>query len=47
LGEADYIRLLCAVHTHLRAPLILVWDNLNHHVSAVMRQFVADHDGPL
>ena len=24
--EADYIRLLCAVHTQLRAPLIVVWD---------------------
>jgi putative transposase len=44
LGEADYMRLLCAVHTQLHAPLILSWDNLNHHVSAVMRQFVADHD---
>jgi transposase len=28
----------------LRAPLLLVWDNLNHHVSAVMRAFVNDHD---
>jgi hypothetical protein len=44
LGEADYMRLLCAVHTQLRAPLILVWDNLNHHVSAAMRGFVDDHD---
>jgi putative transposase len=44
LGEADYMRLLCAVHTDLRAPLILIWDNLNHHVSAAMRQFVDDHD---
>lgn len=44
LGEADYIRLLCAVHTQLRAPLILIWDNLNHHVSAVMREFVDAHD---
>ena len=24
--------------------VILVWDNLNHHVSAVMRAFVDDHD---
>jgi putative transposase len=44
LGEQDYMRLLCAVHTELRAPLILVWDNLHHHVSATMRQFVDDHD---
>ncbi len=44
LGEQDYMRLLCAVHTQLRAPLILIWDNLNHHVSAVMREFVDAHD---
>jgi len=44
LGEADYMRLVCAVHAQLRAPIILIWDNINHHVSAVMRQFVADHD---
>jgi len=42
--EADYIRLLCAVHAQLRAPLILIWDNLNSHISATMRQFVDDHD---
>jgi putative transposase len=44
LGEDDYIRLLCAVHTQLHAPIILVWDNLNQHVSTAMRQFVAGHD---
>jgi putative transposase len=43
LGEVDYIRLLRAVHADLRVPLILIWDNLNHHVSATMRQFVDDH----
>jgi hypothetical protein len=43
-GEADYMRLLCAVYAQLRAPIILVWDNLNHHVSAVMRAFVDAHD---
>jgi hypothetical protein len=44
LGEADYMHLLCAVHAQLRAPLILIWDNLNHHVSVAMRAFVDDHD---
>ncbi|MBW6439259.1 transposase [Actinoplanes hulinensis] len=43
-GEADYMRLLCAVHAQLRAPIILIWDNLNHHVSAVMRAFVIARD---
>jgi len=42
-NEADYMQLLCAVHAQLRAPIILVWDNLNHHVSAVMRAFVDAH----
>jgi transposase len=32
------------VRTQLRAPVILIWDNLNHHVSAVMRAFVDAHD---
>jgi len=44
LGETDYIRLLCAVHAQLRAPIVLVWDNDNRHVSAVMQRFVAGHD---
>lgn len=38
--EADYIALLRSVHAQLRAPLIVVWDNINHHVSAVMREFI-------
>ncbi|MFC4063419.1 transposase [Actinoplanes subglobosus] len=37
------MRMLCSVHAQLRAPIILVWDNLNHHVSAVMRAFVDAH----
>jgi len=44
LREHDYMQLLCAVHAQLRAPIILVWDNLNHHVSAGMREFVERHD---
>ena len=44
LRERDYIGLLTSVHAQLRAPLILVWDNVNHHVSADMRAFVEDHD---
>jgi transposase len=32
------------VHAQLRTPLVLVWDNINHHVSAVMRAFVDAHD---
>ncbi|MER6503145.1 hypothetical protein ABT218_28230 [Streptomyces sp. NPDC001455] len=33
LGEADYIRLLDGAHQLLKAPLIVVWDRLNTHIS--------------
>ncbi len=44
LREADYLGLLVAVHTQLRAPIILIWDNLHQHLSAPIQQFVAAHD---
>jgi hypothetical protein len=34
--EADYARLLDAAHRQLGGPIVLVWDNLNTHVSAAM-----------
>jgi putative transposase len=43
LSEADYAALLSAAHHQLHAPLILIWDNLNTHVSRRMRAFVAAH----
>lgn len=39
-NEYDYIRLLDAAHQQLRAPIVLVWDNLNTHKSAVMRRLI-------
>ncbi|MET8954891.1 transposase [Streptomyces sp. NPDC004533] len=39
--EADYARLLDAAHQQLGGPIVLVWDNLNSHVSAAMRRFIA------
>jgi hypothetical protein len=39
--EADYARLLDAAHQQLVGPLVLVWDNLNTHVSRAMRKLVA------
>jgi putative transposase len=39
--EHDYIRLLDAAHQQLRAPIVLVWDNLNTHKSALMRRLTA------
>jgi putative transposase len=31
--ETDYARLLDAAHQQLAGPIILIWDNLNTHVS--------------
>jgi len=39
--EANYARLLNAAHQQLRGPIVLVWDNLNAHVSAAMAGLVA------
>jgi transposase len=37
MSEADYAELVTAAHHELNAPVILIWDNLNTHVSALMR----------
>ena len=37
MSEADYAELVTAAHHQLHAPVILIWDNLNTHISAVMR----------
>jgi DDE superfamily endonuclease len=39
--EADYAALLDAAHQQLGGPIVLIWDNLNTHVSAVMAELVA------
>ena len=39
--EADYAALLDAAHQQLGGPIVLVWDNLNTHVSAAMAELVA------
>ena len=43
MSEADYAALVTAAHRALKAPVILVWDNLNTHRSKVMRQFTGAH----
>jgi hypothetical protein len=43
MSEADYASLVTAAHNQLHAPIILVWDNLNTHISAAMRAFIAAH----
>jgi DDE superfamily endonuclease len=41
LTEADYAALLDAAHRQLGGPIVLVWDNLNTHVSAEMEKIIA------
>jgi transposase len=42
--EADYARFLDAAHQQLGGPVVLVWDNLNTHVSRAMRELIAARD---
>jgi DDE superfamily endonuclease len=42
--ETDYARLLDAAHQQLAGPLVVVWDNLNAHVSSRMTELVASRD---
>ena len=43
LSEADYAGLITAAHNQLHAPVILCWDNLNTHISGVMRTMLHAH----
>ncbi len=42
--ETGYARLLDAAHQQLDGPLVVVWDNLNTHVSGVMAGLIAARD---
>jgi DDE superfamily endonuclease len=42
--ETDYARFLDAAHQQLHGPVVLVWDNLNTHVSGAMRELIAARD---
>jgi DDE superfamily endonuclease len=42
--EASYAHLLDAAHQQLGGPLVVVWDNLNTHVSAAMTALIAARD---
>lgn len=41
---SDYRDLLIAAHRRLGGPIVLIWDNLNTHLTAGMRAFIADQD---
>jgi transposase len=43
-AEAYYARLLDAAHQPLGGPVVVVWDNLNSHVSATIAELVAARD---
>lgn len=40
----DYRDLIQAAHQQLGGPIVLVWDNLNTHLTAGMRRYIADRD---
>jgi putative transposase len=43
MSEADYAGLVTAAHRYLNAPVIVIWDNLNTHLSRKMRTFTTGH----
>jgi hypothetical protein len=45
MSEEDYADLITAAHQELQAPVILIWDRLNTHISAAMRAFISSHPG--
>jgi putative transposase len=42
--ETDFARLLDAAHQQLGGPIVLVWGNLNAHVSGAMMGLIAARD---
>ena len=43
MSEADYADLITAAHCYLDAPIIVIRDNLNTHLSRKMRAFTTGH----
>lgn len=43
-AETDYANLLDAAHQYLGAEIVVIWDNLNTHISAAMRRLIAGRD---
>ncbi|WSP93539.1 transposase [Streptomyces sp. NBC_01233] len=44
MSERDFIALIDGTHHLVRAPIVLVWDRLNTHVSRRMQVLVAERD---
>ncbi len=43
-GERDFIALIDGAHQLVKAPIVLVWDRLNTHVSRRMRQLITERE---
>jgi hypothetical protein len=44
IGERDFIALIDGVHHLVKAPIVLVWDRLNTHVSHAMRELISQRE---
>jgi hypothetical protein len=44
MGERDFIALIDGMHHLVKAPIVLVWDRLNTHVSKAMGELVAQRE---
>ncbi len=44
MGERDFIALIDGVHQLVKAPIVLVRDRLNTHVSRAMGELIAEHE---
>ncbi|MEU5092678.1 transposase [Streptomyces sp. NPDC021356] len=44
MGEGDFIALVDGVHQLVKAPIRLVWDHLDTHVSHAMRKLIAERE---
>jgi transposase len=43
MSEQNYAALITAAHRYLNAPVIVIWDNLNTHLSRKMRTLTTGH----
>lgn len=44
MSERDFIALIDGIHQLVKAPIVLVWDRLNTHVSRRVRDLVAERE---
>ncbi|MFC8720727.1 transposase [Kitasatospora sp. NPDC057198] len=42
MGERNFIALVDGIHRLVKAPIVLIWDRLNTHVSHAMRELIAE-----